>query len=175
MFFPLSFIMAAEKPTGVKVFGILQIIFSAFTIFAKGFAMSISFALIAFLSVGLPEGGIPLFLQQANIPQSMFYFFAGYTILFNVIYWALGWLGLIASIGVLMTKNWARKMLIGVAISILSLNIIAIIIGFAIGQYTSALAIILALVWFAFKAVYYGWLIAYFNKIKIQRIFTPTK
>jgi hypothetical protein len=167
--------MATEKPTGVKVFGILQIIFSAFTIFAKGFAMSISFALIAFLSAGLPEGSIPLFLQQANIPQSMFYFFAVYTILFNVVYLILGWLGLIASIGVLMTKSWARKMLVGVAISILSLNILAIIIGFALGQYKSALAIISTLVWFAFKVIYYGWLITYFNKIEIKKIFTPTR
>lgn len=170
--------MALEKPTGVKVFGILQIIFSVLTIIKIGFALLISFALIAFLYFGLPEEGIFLFLQQTlqqtDISQGVFPFFIVFTLLFNVIYWALGWLGLIASIGVLLTRGWARKMLIGVAISILSLNLVSIILGFVLSQYASLLDIVLTLVWFVFKLIYYGWLIIYFNKPEIKRLFTST-
>ena len=164
--------MPIEKPKGIKVFGIIQIIYSAFT------SLSTSFSIL-FITAVLPVS--PSDLGVFN-PFSL-------TMIFMFLQIIVGLIGLIAAIGVLMTKSWARKMLIGVAISILVISVFGIIATYLSQQYIqqslgqisdkaqapySIISLIPSFIGFIIKSVYCVWLIIYFNKIEVKQAFNQS-
>ena len=83
----------------------------------------------------------------------------------------LGILGVTSAIGVLVLKNWARKMLIGVASSIIIFNLIYVTVDSFTNPYQGTPSYVVGAGGFLIRAVYYGLLIAYFSSNKVKQEF----
>ena len=142
----------AEKPAGITVFGILQIIFGSITI------LTMILVLVSFLILSQLEGLQEIFSEiDVNLP---------YTIFTTIVSMLIGITGLVAGINVLRLKSWARKLLLGLAIFVISFGVVNLIVMYSMG--ISITGNIPGLV---LGAVYYGLIIWYFNKKKVKTYF----
>ena len=98
-------------PKGILIFGILEIIFSILGI--------ISVILIIFLINLYPN--IPLFQQLIEKYTVYDYFLLVITLILGVI-------GMIAGVGLLKLRSWARKLIINLAIFNISLSILNLVL-----------------------------------------------
>jgi len=141
-----------KKPIGVTVFGILVIIFAALGILGT---------LFSFLAFGL-MANLPMF-QQMPMQYNMAYML--FSLISSLI---MGVLGLIAGIGILKLKNWARVLLIVFAIVMIVLGLVSLIYS---GMMNIGIGIIFVIMGFIFSIVYYGLILWYFNKKKVKIVF----
>jgi len=156
--------MKKEKPVGVSVFSITQLIFSILTILIK----VISIIAIIFI-IWAPNVQKPVLIKGL------------YVIIYGLVFLILvGILGLTASIGTLKGKKWGRKMLILVAIIAIILGpadpILGTIISLKANNQTSIpdneiFSLILTSLWAITKCAYYISLIVYFNTKKVKEYY----
>jgi len=154
-----------EKPVGIIIFGVAQIVFSSITILTGIIGL---ISLIAMLSMsGVFNGEIQPIISASTSNITI-------SISLIIVSLILGILGLTAAIGLISMKNWGRKLLTITAISIL----VVAIVNTAIIPVTSTtvaaawiISMVLAGVFFIFKAGYYITLMWYINKKDIKALF----
>lgn len=138
-----------QRPTGVTVFGILEIIFSGFTIFSTLISL----------------------LTAVAMPQVFSMYGAGYIwyiYVSLVVSFLVGVGGLCAGIGILMLKEWARKLLLGIGIFAVVTGLVNVILSFT---YAGVFGMF-SLFGFILGLVYYGLIFWYFLKPDVKAVFS---
>lgn len=168
-----------KAPTGVTIFGILQLIFSGYTIMLQLFRVIFTSAIFGLFYTIVPADEFKKAIAESQLTTTQFGQVAAFTITVNVLFLIIGIVGLIAAIGVLMREQWSRKWLIGTAWSSLALNLVVILVNVVFIAKTKDLQTILITaafgLFFIFKAVYYGLLIWYFSKKEVKEYFAKVK
>ena len=98
-------VQTEEKPKGIIVFGILQIIFSSFSLLLMLFNLFI-------LILALAVANIQEILGSSGVSLAHYIFSLIYSLTISI-------LGLVAGIGILVLKPWARKLLLSLALIVI--------------------------------------------------------
>ncbi len=178
-----------ERPVGTIVFSIIQLVFSVLTLIVKVLVIFAAVAVIwmaSFLTspdyANLPNNNLTVVSTITGQQVTESIRVSGiYSIIFNSVFLLLiGLLGLIASIGALVKRNWGRKMLIFVAVLAIILNLLNLVLGSFISlayptsngndiqTISTTFSLALSAFWIILKCIYYVVLIVYFSNKKVK-------
>lgn len=165
------FNMTGVRHFGINTFAITKIFFCCVIIVIS---LVGAVSLLAIYSLLISEDGgddLADLLSEEVLEHSLINEFALVSALSFVLMFFIAIAGLVAAVGVLKTKLWARKLIIQISLGILCLTFIVTLIEFSLGMLGYSLGFYIYLIWFFFKITFYSFLIEFFSKPKIKKYF----